>query len=72
MMIVVGIRDFSWFDSVVTRRQQRRLMPHFEEGRLERYLFQILDAVKRRDRAALKRFGQKDGFVNNYIRRLVW
>lgn len=47
-------------------------MPHFEEGRLERYLSQILDALKRHDCAALKRFGQKDGFVNNHIRRLVW
>ena len=47
-------------------------MPHFEEGRLERYLSQILDALGRGDRVSLRRFGRTDGFVNNHIRKLVW
>jgi hypothetical protein len=36
------------------------------------YLTQLLDALARDDKDALRSFGRGDGFVHNSIRRLVW
>lgn len=47
-------------------------MPEFQQAQLEAYLSKALDAVIRGDKAALRRFGQQDGFINNRIRRFVW
>jgi len=48
------------------------IMCGFQQKQLELYLDNILDALVRQDKAALKRFGQQNGFVNDRIRRLVW
>ena len=47
-------------------------MPEFDKTQVEKYLSQVLDALAKGDKVALKRFGQQDGFVDNRIRTLVW
>lgn len=50
----------------------RESMPEFQQAQLDAYLSKVLEAVVRGDKAALRRFGHKDGFINNRIRRFVW
>src|SRR5271170_7703965 len=47
-------------------------MPAFDEAQVDKYFSELLDALVRGDKATLKRFGRRDGFVNNRIRALVW
>jgi len=47
-------------------------MPELQHEQLESYLTQVLEAVVKRDKRALRRHGQQDGFINDRIRRLVW
>ena len=47
-------------------------MPEFDKTQVEKYLSQVLDALVKGDKVALKRLGQRDGFVDNRIRTLVW
>jgi hypothetical protein len=39
---------------------------------LECYVTDLIDALSRRDKPALRRFGQQEGFLHNSIRRLAW
>lgn len=50
----------------------RPSMPEFDKTQVDKYLSQVLDALVKGDKVALKRFGQRDGFVDNRIRTLVW
>jgi len=47
-------------------------MSELQHEQLESYLTQVLEAVVKRDKPALRRHGQQDGFINDRIRRLVW
>jgi hypothetical protein len=47
-------------------------MPAFDEAQLEKYLSSLLDALSKGDKAALKRFGQQNGFISNRMRKFVW
>jgi len=47
-------------------------MPGLKQDQLQSYVTQVLEAVVRRDKAALRLYGQRDGFINDRIRRLVW
>jgi hypothetical protein len=47
-------------------------MPGLQHEQLEAYLTQVIEAVEQRDKTTLRQCGQRDGFVNNRIRRLVW
>jgi hypothetical protein len=47
-------------------------MPAFDEAQVDKYFSEVLDALVKGDKVTLKRIGQRDGFVNNRIRALVW
>jgi hypothetical protein len=47
-------------------------MPVFQQAQLDEYLSKILEAIVQGDKAALRRHGQQDGFINDKIRKFVW
>ena len=47
-------------------------MPGLKHEQLQSYVTQVLEAVMRRDKATLRRYGQQDGFISDRIRQLVW
>ena len=75
IMRAIAISSFFGSSVLKTRFNDSTLsaiMRGFQQKQLELYLDNILDALVRQDKAALKRFGQQNGFVNDRIRRLVW
>ena len=47
-------------------------MPAFDQAQVDKYFSEVLNAIVKGDKDALKRFGQRFGFKNNKIRALVW